>query len=67
MGRQNERTGPLRCGHLGGLFLSVGRGHLGDLAATGDYRKSPTTPLLENSEEQSHMRRSLSTKSGGFQ
>ena len=21
MGRQNERTGPLGCGHLGGLFL----------------------------------------------
>ena len=23
MGRQNERTGPLRCGHLGGLFLCL--------------------------------------------
>ena len=23
MGRQNERTGPLGCGHLGGLFLFI--------------------------------------------
>ena len=23
MGRQNERTGPLGCGHLGGLFLLI--------------------------------------------
>ena len=31
MGRQNERTGPLGCGRLGGLFLSVGRGNLGTI------------------------------------
>ena len=47
-------------------FLSAGRGQLGDLAATGVYRNSPTTPLPKSREGQSQMSRIPSTKSGSF-
>lgn len=45
MGRQNERTGPLGCGHLRGLFLSLGRGNLGTFPRLTEGTCSPTAPL----------------------
>ena len=45
MGRQNERTGPLGCGHSGGLFLLMGRGKLGTLPCLTEEACSPTAPI----------------------
>ena len=41
MGRQNERTGSLRCGHLGGLFCLP----LGDKWENPRNKKGITCPL----------------------
>ena len=45
MGRQNERTGPMGCGHLRGLFLSLGRGNLRTFPRLTEGSRSPTAPL----------------------
>ena len=45
MGRQNERTGPLGCGHSRGLFLPLGRGNLGTFPGLSERACSPTAPL----------------------
>ena len=45
MGRQNERTGPLGCGHSRGLFLPLGRGNLGTFPRLTKRARSPTAPL----------------------
>jgi len=45
MGRQNERTGPLGCGHSRGLFLPLGRGNLGTFPRLTERACSPTAPL----------------------
>ena len=48
MGLQNERTGPLRCGHLGGLFLPLGRGNLGTFPRPTERTCSPTVSAKSN-------------------
>ena len=45
-GASNEGTWrPLRCGHLGGLFLPLGRGNLGTFPRLTERTCSPTAPL----------------------
>ena len=64
-GVKNEERDLWGVGTPGVFFWLIGRGHLGDLAATGDYRKSPTYPLPQSREDQSQVSRNLSTMSGG--
>ena len=48
MGRQNERTGPLGCGHSRGLFLPLGRGNLGTFPRLTERACSPTVTAKFN-------------------